>query len=175
MKILRRIDQGIAKVEGWFIVLFLSLMIALTFVQVLLRGLYTHGHLQWANTLLGHVDWGEPFVRLLVLWITFLGASLLTGDNKHIKIDLTASFFPKQWMPYRNICLCLACALVCALMLRASIGYVRTEWEFGGVLFLGIPTWIGQIILPLGFSLILFRFIIMGVDQALMIFRGRSR
>lgn len=173
MKTLRHIDQALARVEGWFIVLFLSLMVALTFIQVLLRGLYTHGHLAWANALLGYVDWGEPFVRLLVLWVTFLGASLLTGDNKHIKIDLTASSFPGRWMPYRNACLCLACSVICALMLRASIGYVRTEWEFGGVLFLGIPTWVGQLILPLGFSLLLFRFIIMGIDQALVIFRRR--
>lgn len=173
MKTLRRIDRAMARIEGWFIVLFLSLMIALTFIQVLLRGLYTHGHLAWANALLGYMDWGEPFVRLLVLWVTFLGASLLTKDNKHIKIDLTASFFSDRWMAYRNVCLYLACAVICGLMLKASIDYVRTEWEYGGVLFLGIPTWIGQIILPMGFSLLLFRFIIMGIDQALLIFRGR--
>lgn len=173
MKALKFIDRAIARVEGWFIVLFLSLMISLTFLQVLLRGLYTHGHMQWANSLLGHVDWAEPFVRLLVLWITFLGASLLTGDNKHIKIDLTASIFPRQWIPYRNLLLCLACVVICALMVMASLGYVRIEWEFGGDLFLGIPTWLGQIILPLGFFLILFRFVIMGIEQVAEIFSRR--
>lgn len=169
MKALKSIDQVIAKVEGWFIVLFLSLMIFLTSLQVLLRALYTHGHIQWANSLLGHVDWAEPFVRLLVLWITFLGASLLTGDNKHIKIDLTATVFPKPWIPYRNLLLCIACAVICAVMIMASIGYVRTEWEFGGDLFLGIPTWLGQIILPLGFFLILFRFVVLGIAQVVAI------
>ncbi|MBW1944594.1 MAG: TRAP transporter small permease subunit [Deltaproteobacteria bacterium] len=174
MKVLKRIDQAIAKVEGWFIVLFLSLMVFLTFLQVILRGLYTHGHMQWANSLLGYVDWSEPFVRLLVLWVTFLGASLLTGENKHIKIDLTASIFPKQWIPYRNLLLCFACVVICAVMIMASIGYVKTEWEFGGELFLGIPTWLGQIILPLGFFLILFRFINMGIEQVVVIFRRKS-
>jgi TRAP-type C4-dicarboxylate transport system permease small subunit len=175
MKVLKSIDRAIARVEGWCIVLFLSLMIFLTFLQVLLRGLYTHGHIKWANSLLGHVDWGEPFVRLLVLWITFLGASLLTGDNKHIKIDLTASIFPRRWIPYRNIVLCLACVVICAIMIMASIGYVRTEWEFGGELFLSLPTWLGEIILPIGFLLILFRFLIMGIEQIVEIFSRSPR
>jgi TRAP-type C4-dicarboxylate transport system permease small subunit len=175
MKILKSIDRAIARVEGWLIVVFLSLMISLTFLQVLLRGFYTHGHMLWANSLLGHVDWAEPLVRLLVLWITFLGASLLTGDNKHIKIDLTASIFPKQWIPYRNLLLCFACVVICAIMIMASLGYIRTEWEFGGEIFLGIPTWLAQIILPLGFLLILFRFVIMGIAQVVEIHGRRSR
>ena len=175
MKILQAVDRVIARVEGWCIVLFLSLMVALTFLQVILRGLYTHGHLQWANALLGHVDWAEPLVRLLVLWVTFLGASLLTGDNKHIKIDLTASVFPEPWIPYRNIVLSLACVVICAVMIMASIGYIRTEWEFGGELFLGLPTWVGQIILPLGFLLILFRFVVSGTGQVIEIFSRRAK
>lgn len=175
MQLLKTIDRAIARVEGWCIVLFLSLMIFLTFLQVILRGLYTHGHVQWANTLLGHVDWSDPFVRLLVLWVTFVGASLLTRDNKHIKIDLTASIFPSPWIPYRNFILSLACVVVCAIMIMASIGYIRTEWEFGGELFLGIPTWLGQIILPLGFFLILFRFVIMAIMQVREVFDRRSK
>jgi len=49
------------------------------------------------------VDWFEPFVRLLVLWLTFLGASLITKENKHIKIDLMGSLLPDKWLPFRDI------------------------------------------------------------------------
>ena len=174
VKLLRYIDKGLARVEGWFIVIFLSLMVAFTFFQVILRSLYTHAHIQWANSILGYVDWTEPFVRLLVLWITFLGASLITGENRHIKIDLMSAILPSHWLPYRELLLSLVCVLVSGLMLKASIDFVWIEMDFGGHLFLNVPTWVGELILPAGFLLILFRFLLRGIEQAVEIFRGRG-
>jgi len=73
---------------------------------------------------MGGIDWAEPFVRLLVLWVTFLG---LPGHrrNKHIKIDLFTRSFRTTWLPLLNVLLSLAGALVTALMLKASVFYVR--------------------------------------------------
>jgi len=170
MKILKYIDEIIAKMERWFIIAFLSLMVILTFFRVILRALYTHGHFQWANEILSQVDWTEPFVRLTVLWITFLGASLLTGDNRHIKIDLFGSLMPSKWLSVREIILSIVCILICALMLNASLGLIRIEMEFGTNYFLGIPAWVCQLILPLGFFVILFRFFIMALEHFINVF-----
>ena len=171
MKHLARIDKAIARFEGWLLILFLSLMVSLTFVQVLLRSLFIYAHVGWANDLMGGIDWAEPFVRLLVLWVTFLGASLVTGENKHIKIDLLTQVIPAPWRPPLDVVLSLTGALVTALMFKASVFYVSTEMSFGGELFLGIPTWIGQLILPLGFLLICLRFLVRGLSSALAILR----
>lgn len=171
MKHLARIDKAIARFEGWLLILFLSLMVSLTFVQVLLRSLFIYAHVGWANDLMGGIDWAEPFVRLLVLWVTFLGASLVTGENKHIKIDLLTQAIPATWRPPLDVVLSLSGGLVAALMLKASLFYVGTEMSFGGKLFLGIPTWVGQLILPLGFLLICFRFLVRGLSSALAILR----
>ena len=173
MKHLERIDKAIARFEGWLLILFLSLMVSLTFVQVILRSLFIYAHLGWANDLMGRIDWAEPFVRLLVLWVTFLGASLVTGENKHIKIDLLTQVIPASWRPSLDVLLSLAGALVSALMLKASLFYVSTEMSFGGKLFLGLPTWMGQLILPLGFLLICCRFLVRSLSSALGIF-GRA-
>ncbi|MEE9609962.1 MAG: TRAP transporter small permease subunit [Desulfatiglandales bacterium] len=172
MKLLRFINNALARVEGWLIVIFLGLMVASTLVQVILRAFYTHGQMQWANFMLGQVDWAVPFARLLVLWLTFLGASLVTGDSKHIKIDLLSSLLPRKSLPFRELVLSIACAVICAFLLKASLDYVALEMSFGGHLFLRIPTWVGQLILPAGFSLILFRFLLRGLEQLLEIFRG---
>ena len=174
MKLVRYIDRGLARVEGWLIVILLSLMVAFTFFHVILRALYTHAHIQLANDILGYVDWTEPFVRLLVLWITFLGASLITGENKHIKIDLMPAIFPTHWLPFRELLLSLVCVLISALMLKASIGYIRIEMDFGGQMFLNVPAWVGQLILPAGFSMILFRFFLRGIEQVFEILRVRG-
>ena len=156
------------------IVGFLGLMAFFTFLQVVLRALFIHANQLWANTLMGHVDWADPLVRLLILWVTFLGASLLTGENRHIKIDILSEVLPTRWLPVRDLILSAACVLVSSLMVGASVGYIRLEMAFGGSLFLGLPAWAGQIILPIGFSLILFRFLIRGIQQ-LMEISGRRR
>ena len=174
MKILKCVDRAVGKAERLLVIASLALMVLLTFLNVILRTLYTQGHLQWANNVLGQVDWTEPFVRLLVLWITFLGASLITGENKHIRIDAVGSFISSRWSPYREIVLSIGCLIICALMLKASIEYIGVEMDLGDHLFLRIPSWICQLIIPAGFSMMLFRFLIRAVEQTLEILRGRG-
>jgi len=175
MSALKWFDNVLAKVEGWLIVTFLWCMVIFTFVQVCLRALYSHGHFQWANSLMGHLDWSEPFVRLLVLWLTFLGASLVTRENRHIKIDLFATVLPQNWLSVREFVLSIACMVISAIMLKVSIDYVKIELEFGGTLFLGLPVWIGELIIPAGFALILFRFSLRGIDQGFEIIHGCNK
>jgi TRAP-type C4-dicarboxylate transport system permease small subunit len=175
MKALKRIDEVLVRLEGWLIFGFLALMVTFTFIQVCLRGLYTHAHFRWANTLMGYLDWSEPLVRLLVLWLTFLGASLLSGENKHIKIDLFSTLLPPKLLPWREFLLAIVCIIVSATMLFVCAGYVKLEMEFGGTVFLRLPNWIGQLILPLGFAMILFRFLLRAVDQGLRISRGGKK
>jgi TRAP-type C4-dicarboxylate transport system permease small subunit len=172
MVVLRLVDRILAKIEGWLIIAMLSLMVIFTFLQVVLRGLYTHGHLSWANALMGQIDWSEPFVRLLILWITFLGASLLTRDGKHIQIDLFSSILPPRWLPLRDFILSTVCASLCAMMIKVCVDYLSMEMEFGGTMFLALPTWTGQIILPAGFGLLLVHFLVKAVDQGIQTVRS---
>lgn len=175
METLRKIERRLAKVEGWFIIALLSAMVLLTSVQVVLRNLHIHGHIRHANLLLGQIDWADPLARLLVLWVTFLGASLLTTENKHIKIDILSGILPSEWLPFRETILCVAAALVCGLMFGGSLGYVRVEYLSGAILFLGIPSWVTQLILPIGFFLMLLRFLLRAADELATLIRGRAR
>jgi len=175
MKVLKWIDKHLVSLERWVIISFLSLMVIFTFIQVCLRGLYTHGHVQWANELMGRIDWSEPLVRLLVLWLTFLGASLITGENKHIKIDLFSTLLPKKWRPVREFILSIVCVIISAAMLFVCAGYVKIEMQFGGTLFLSLPSWIGELILPVGFALILFRFFLKTVENGFQVAREMTK
>jgi C4-dicarboxylate transporter DctQ subunit len=124
---------------------------------------------------MGQLDWSEPFVRLLVLWLTFLGASLLTEENKHIKIDLLSTLIPSKWLPVRELILSLVCILISALMLKVCTDYIKMEMTFGQNMFFNLPSWIGQLILPAGFAVILFRFLLRAIAQGLEIARGLTR
>lgn len=175
MRGLEWIDKLLARLEAWLIYGFLSLMVIFTFIQVCLRGLYTHAHFRWANTLMGYLDWSEPFVRLLVLWLTFLGASLLTGENRHIKIDLFSTLLPPKLLPVREFILTIVCMIVSATMFFVCTGYLKMEMAFGGNMFLCLPGWIGQLILPVGFAMIFFRFFLRAIDQGLRISRRTKK
>jgi TRAP-type C4-dicarboxylate transport system permease small subunit len=175
MSVLHFIDRCLARLEKWLIVLFLSLMLLFTFVQVVLRGLYTHVHLQWANDWMAYIGWSEPFARLLVLWLAFLGASLLTGDGKHIKIDLLTTVSSKRWLTIREIVLSIACLGICAVMFKACLDYLTIERAYGGAMFFEIPTWVGQLILPVGFGAMFFRFLLRAVGGALNLRRTHGR
>jgi len=168
-RLLGSVDRALAQLEGRLIVLFVWAMIVFTFAQVSLRALYTHAHLQWANLWMGRLDWSEPMVRLLVLWVSFLGASLLTGENKHIKIDVFSAILPKRWLPLREVVLSVFGGIVSAVMLWVCIGYVKLEMTFAGTLFLGLPNWVGELILPIGFATILFRFMVRAFLNALQL------
>src|SRR5512139_1600564 len=76
-------DEGIAKVEQILIVTFLSFMIFVAFFQIVLRNAFSTG-----------LDWGDSFLRYLVLWIGFLGATLATKEEKHINIDIVSRWLP---------------------------------------------------------------------------------
>jgi TRAP-type C4-dicarboxylate transport system permease small subunit len=172
MHVVKWIDRALARLEGWLLVLFLAVMVILTFVQVFLRGFFVYGQVAWANNLMGQIDWAEPLARLLVLWVSILGASLVTGENKHIKIDIMSDLLPGCLLPYRQLLLSTACAVIAGVMLKAAISYVSMEAAFGGEIFAGLPNWIGQLILPLGFSVILFRLALKAISEAVALLRG---
>lgn len=175
MKTLDRIDRALAKVEGWLIIALLWTMVVLTFVQVGCRSLYTHGHFLWANELLGDLDWSGPLVQLLVLWLTFLGSSLLTRTGKHIKIDLFSTLLPPKWLPLRGFILAVVSLFIIGIMVKVCIDYLMMEMEFGGTSLFYLPSWVGQIILPVGFTLLFFRFLVKAINQGTQLFRGLSK
>lgn len=175
MKTLDRIDRILAKVEGWFIIGLLWTMVVLTFVQVGLRSFYTYGHFRLANEMLGSLDWSGPLVQLLVLWLTFLGSSLLTREGKHIKIDLFGTILPPRWLPAIEFILALVSLFIIGIMVKVCTNYLIMEMEFGGKSLFYLPSWVGQIILPLGFALLFFRFLIKVIHEGRQMVRGSKK
>ncbi len=158
MNVLHRIDRFLARWEGRLIVLLLGVMIAFTLAQVLLRALAVRADLGWAHVLLGRISWSDELARACLLWLTFLGASLLTRKNRHIRIDIMSALLPDRWGRFREGLLAVAASVVCVVMCVASFRMIRLEMAFGGSLFLSMPSWVVQVILPVGFSLLVFRF-----------------
>lgn len=147
MKVLQRLDDWLAALEGWSLIALVSLMVGLAFSQVVLRNLLRLG-LPWADILLRH----------MVLWAGFLGASLATRQGRHIAIDVVSRFVPLRARQWLAAALHAAACLIAALLASAAWAFVASERLGQGMLLRGVPTWWGQIIIPIGFCLMAFRF-----------------
>lgn len=152
--VIDKIDSGLAVFENALIVLILGVMVLLSFLQVLLRNLFETGIL-----------WGDIFLRHLVLWVGFVGASLATREDKHINIDILTRLVTEKYLPLIKIFIHGITILVCIILARAGYEFVAVEKEFNTILFENIPAWYFEIIIPGGFGLIGFRFFLKLAEQ----------
>jgi C4-dicarboxylate transporter DctQ subunit len=158
MKILRAIDRVVRTLERSLVVTILSGMVLVAFAQVILRNLFSTGML-----------WADPMLRHAVLWIGFLGASIATRQERHIAIDLVTRFTTPATSNRIRILTNLVAAIVCAFLARAAWTFVQSEREFGsGSITMGsfdFPLWWLQVIIPIGFSLMAFRFTLRIIER----------
>ncbi len=161
MKILRAIDAAIARLAGWILVLVLSVMVVMAFGQVLLRNVFGTS-----------IVWGDILLRHLVLWVGFLGATIATGEGRHIKVELLTKFVPPKAQKILGILAALFSAVICALLLQASIVFIDIGIDPGSTLILNIPTTYFVVIIPIGFGLMAFRFLVVAIGHSAEALRG---
>ncbi|MFQ5672542.1 MAG: TRAP transporter small permease [Nitrospinales bacterium] len=149
MQIIKKIDSYLARAEEWLVVLILSFMILLSFGQVILRNFFDQGIL-----------WADVFLRQLVLWVGFLGASLATRAGRHIAIDFLPHFMSPRWRTVSGVVVRLSAAGISGYLAWAAWKFVQFEREGGATLFLNLPGWIFETILPFSFSVIALRFLL---------------
>jgi C4-dicarboxylate transporter, DctQ subunit len=142
-----RADEVIDRIEQILLVILLSSMILIAFLQIVLRNVLSTG-----------LSWGEPLVRNLVLWIGFIGAALATREGKHINIDVLSRWMPPLGKDFIEFLTQLFSFFICGLLTFAAWKFIRNEAQMGTIAFLGIPAWIPEIILPLAFGLMGLRF-----------------
>jgi len=163
IKFLKYFDNWIARFESILLVIVLSMMVLLAFLQVVLRNLFSEGIL-----------WGDTFLRHLVLWVGFLGASLATREKKHINIDLFTRFFKGKAKALILSVTNLFAATVCWYLTSAAWTFVMDERAYNSIIFNDIPAWYFQIIIPVGFLLMTFRFLIIFIENLVQIFSSNS-
>ena len=163
IRFLKNIDHWIARLETVLLVTVLSIMVILAFLQVVLRNLFSEGIL-----------WGDTFLRHLVLWVGFLGASLATREKKHINIDLFTRFFKAKLNSLFVAITNLFAAIVCWYLTSAAYTFVMDEKSYGTTLFNDIPSWYFQVIIPVGFLLMTFRFLVIFMENLIDIFSSKS-
>lgn len=149
MRRIRRAEAAVLACERAVVVALLIFTVGVAFLQVVLRGVFSAG-LLWADTLLRH----------LVLWLGFLGAALATFERRQFAMDaLVRKLRPG---PRRRVHAGVhaVSALVAACLLWASVKFLKEEFASPSPLFtaggVAVPAWTIELILPVGFLLLLF-------------------
>ncbi len=154
MRFVRALNRFLVRVETIFLVVFLAIMILFAFLQVILRNVFSTGLL-----------WGDPLVRQMVLWSGFVGAALAASQDRHISIDALTKFLSPRIKAFAAIITNLFAAVVCYFLGKSAWAFLADERTTENILFLGIPSWIGLLIIPIGYWLLGVHFLLNSVEN----------
>ncbi len=163
MKPLKTLSAWLEKFEGIVLSLALLFMIGLGFLQVILRNFWDTG-----------IEWGDPIVRAMVIWVGFLGASIATHQKSHIQLDLVSKFLPEKAKKFAGIIAHFGSAAVCLLLADAAYKFMVMEREAQTLLIDGVPNWIVIVIIPVSFLVMTARFFIHGLDDVVRLFKPEN-
>ncbi len=152
---LQRLHRLLWRLEGAVLVTILTATIGFAVAQVLLRNLFHSG-----------IAWGDPLVRILVLWLGMVGAMIASRRHEHIHIDVFARRLPARWQGRLHRLTDLFTAGVCLLVAWHALELVRMEYLDGYPAFAAVPVWLAEAIIPFGFA-------VMGLRYLLSALRGR--
>jgi C4-dicarboxylate transporter, DctM subunit len=140
------VSRIVSAIEDGIAALALAAMVVLPIAEIIVRRLFGVG-----------IPGSGPFVQHLTLWIGFLGAAIAAREGKLLSLA-TGTFIP-EGRP-RQIASAFASAVaagISTILAWGAIQLVMSEREVGSIIAAGVPTWVGQLALPIGFTLIALR------------------
>ncbi|MDA1315428.1 MAG: TRAP transporter large permease subunit [Acidobacteria bacterium] len=141
------------RIENSFSICVLALMSALPLLEIVTR--------KWPG---GGIPGSFPVIQHLTLWITLLGAALAARSDRLLALS-TASFLPDRWRDRVHIFTSFLAVAITGSLVWASFDLVSVDYEFGDMVAWGIPVWVAECIMPLGFAAITGRLILRGASS----------
>ncbi|MCP4023900.1 MAG: TRAP transporter small permease [Desulfobacteraceae bacterium] len=83
-KILKKLDGYVTNIEEWTLFIIVIFALISLFFNVVLR--YSINYT---------LAWSEEFVRIVIIYSTFVGASIAVKERKMIRIDAVVEIFPR--------------------------------------------------------------------------------
>ncbi len=111
-------------------------MVVLALGELLLRKLLALG-----------IPGALPLIQHLTLWAGFLGALAAARTGKLLRLG-TEQFVPERWRILVERAGRAIGAAISVLLGASALELVRSEQATGGVIALGIPTWVALLVLP---------------------------
>lgn len=142
-----KLRYWLLRIETYTLVALLASLISVSVIQILLRNLFSSG-----------IIWVDSFTRVIVLWITMLGAMVASRHREHISIDILSRRLRGQKAIIITRITHLFTAVLCLVLTGYSLDFVVQEYEYGGIAFADVPHWLCESIIPIGFLVIGLRY-----------------
>lgn len=119
-KFFKKLDTIVTNIEEWTLFIIVISALLSLFANVILR--------YWFNYTLA---WSEEFVRIVIIYSTFVGASVAVKQRAMIKIDAVVQIFPRLkpgLTLYSNILMLIfACMMVFYGYKMAHLQYITNQ------------------------------------------------
>ncbi|MEM6511846.1 MAG: TRAP transporter small permease [Pseudomonadota bacterium] len=158
-----RLDNAGRIAENTLLILVLGSMVAVAFLQIILREVFSTG-----------VIWANELVRILVLWLAIVGAVAAARDNRHIRIDLLSHLLSDKLVKGIRIVVDLFAAAVSGIVAVYLWRYIQVEVELEFTVLDGLPAFPAHVIAPIGFVLLSYRFLILAIKQLIELFGSNA-
>jgi tripartite ATP-independent transporter DctM subunit len=107
----------------------------------------------------GGIPGSGPIAQNLTLWVGLFGAAIAAREGKLLTLA-TGEFLPRGRLgDIAHIVSATIGAAVSTLFVLGGIRLVQSDREAGDEIAIGIPTWIADLALPIGFALIALRLV----------------
>jgi TRAP-type C4-dicarboxylate transport system permease small subunit len=137
----------ITRVENALLIGMLALMVLLADLQIILRDFIDIS-----------IYGADQILRLLVLWVAYLGAVAASRDGKHIRVDAIVRWLPGRLRACAEALTDLFTSGVCVLLAWQALRFMASARMSGEMVFGSLPVWVAELILPLGFAMIALRY-----------------
>ena len=150
--VLARLLRLSALLEDKILVLVLAAMVLLAVAQIVLRNLFNSG-----------LVWGDALLRVMVLWVGMLGAVAATRDDRQITVDVLGRALPLRAKAIVRVLTDLFASGVCAFLCWCAWRLMQVDRLDGSIAFASVPVWVCELILPVAFAIIAWRYLIFAV------------
>ena len=150
--------------EDAVLVILLGAMIVLAVTQIVLRNGFDGGFI-----------WADETLKLMVLWLALAGSVAAARADKHLAINVLARALPPRGQSAARFITNGVTAAICALLAWHSWRFVSQSIEFEDTLVGGLPAWWFQIVLPVAFALMSWRYVVFAVQDVVAGVRGDVR
>lgn len=164
---LNRVLRFVYAVEDGLLASLLGVMVILATAQIVLRNLFDASFI-----------WGDPIVRVLVLWVGLLGAMAASRDRRHITVDVLSRVLTGRAKAAAEVITNLFACGVTGILAWQTARFVAFDYEGGTIgirqfpLIGDVPTWWLELVIPVAFAIMSLRFLLVAGEQLITFLRG---
>ncbi len=122
-------------------------MILLASAQIFLRNLFDSS-----------LSWGDPLLRILVLWVALLGALAASRGNRQITVDVITRLLEGRAQSAVRAVSSVFTMAVCGLLAYHAGRFVLMERAAGTPAVAGLPAWLFELVMPFAFGMVCVRY-----------------